>query len=127
MDCSASNGVNSNCQWQFTTASGTPVISIAPLTGPVLSPTSVKVTGSGFAPISIVTITFDGTTVASTTTDSVGSFTANFKVPPSASIGDHTVKATQESNSASQTFKVTSSLTALPLHLSQPMEQLVHR
>ena len=38
---------------------------------------------------------------------SSGGFTATFNVPLSSSLGDQTVKATQGSNSASKTFKVT--------------------
>jgi len=87
-------------------ANGTPAISIAPSSGPKLD--RVEVIGSGFSPLSIVTLTFDKVTVASVTTNSVGSFTAHFFVPLSSPIGDHTVKATQAFNSTSKTFTVTS-------------------
>ena len=56
LDCSASNGVDSNCQWQFSTSGGSPQITLSPNSGPVL--TSVDVTGTGFDPDSIVTLTF---------------------------------------------------------------------
>ena len=69
-------------------------------------------------PISTVAITFDGSTVAAVTPHTpAGFFTATFKVPPS-SIGDHTVKATEGSNSASKTFTVTSS--AVPTIVLNP-------
>ena len=63
--------------------------------------TLVTVTGNGFDPISTVAITFDGSTVATVTSTSNGGFSATFIVPLSSSNGDHTVKATQGSNSVS--------------------------
>ena len=41
------------------------------------------------------------------TSTSNGGFNATFNVPSTSSIGDHTVEASQGSNSASKTFKVT--------------------
>ena len=107
LDCVNSKGIDDNCEWNFSTSgsSANPTISINPTSGPVL--TSVTVTGNGFDPISNVVITFDGSTVAAVTSNSNGGFTATFNVPLSSSIGDHTVKASQGSNSASKTFKVT--------------------
>jgi hypothetical protein len=89
----------------------TPKITLNPTSGPV--GTSVTVTGTGFAGTSTITIKFDGvtqtTTLPTVTTDSDGSFTASFDVP-SASLGDHTVSATDEDdNTASATFTVTGS------------------
>ena len=95
--------VNGIFQHQVVTSN--PTISINPTSGPVL--TSVTVTGNGFDPISTVVITFGGSTVSTVTPTSNGGFTATFNVPLSSSIGDHTVKATQGSNSASKTFQVT--------------------
>ena len=107
LDCFASNGVDDNCEWNFSTSGSTsnPTISINPTSGTVL--TSVTVTGNGFDPISTVVITFGGSTVATVNPTSNGGFTATFNVPLSSSIGDQTVKATQGSNSASKTFTVT--------------------
>ena len=107
LDCFASRGVDDNCEWNFSTSgsSANPTISINPTSGTVL--TSVTVTGNGFDPISTVAITFGGSTVDTVTPTSSGGFTATFNVPFDSSIGDQTVKATQGSNSASKTFKVT--------------------
>ena len=111
LDCFDSNAVDSNCEWDFSTSSGSPVITISPSSGPV--GTSVDVTGTGFTPLSVVTLTFEGSFVDTATTTSTGTFIANFNVPVSigdhtvVSIGDHTVKASQGSNSASKTFTVT--------------------
>src|SRR5206468_3879696 len=77
-----------------------------------------KVTGTGFAASSTVTITFDGiaqTTSPSTiTTDATGSFTATFKIPKSTA-GPHTITAKDASGDlASKTFKVISSISLSP-------------
>ena len=63
LDCSNSKGVDENCEWNFSTSGITlnPIISLNPTSGPVA--TLVTVTGSGFAPVSTVAITFDGSTV----------------------------------------------------------------
>ena len=109
LDCFASTGVNDNCEWDFST-SGTslsPTIILNPSTGPI--GTTVTITGTGFAPVSTVVITFGGNTLGTVTTTSNGGFSATFMVPLSSSSGDHTVTATQGSNSASKTFTVTTS------------------
>ena len=118
LDCFDSKAVDDNCEWNFSTSGSTlnPTISLNPTSGTVA--TLVTVTGNGFVPISTVAITFDGSTVAAVTPSTpAGFFTATFKVPPS-SIGDHTVKATEGSNSASKTFTVTSS--AVPTIVLNP-------
>ena len=66
---------------------------------------------------STVAITFNGTDITTTpstvtTTNNNGEFFANFTVPLSSSVGFVQVVATQGSNSASETFIVTSSLIA---------------
>ena len=110
MDCSNSNDVDSSCRWQFetTATSDSADIILSPNSGSVL--TSVDVSGTGFAPLSSVTITFDDATVAATTTTSTGTFSATFNIPLSSSIGDHSVEARQGSNTAAETFEVTSLL-----------------
>ena len=62
-----SNGVDDNCEWNFSTSgsSSNPTISINPTSGPV--GTSVTVTGNGFDPISTVAITFGGSSVTTVT------------------------------------------------------------
>src|SRR5438445_214356 len=89
-------------------------ISLNPTSGP--AGTTVTVTGSLFLPDSVVTISYDGTTVTTTpgtiTTSSTGSFSAAFTVPASAA-GSHTVNAKDAaSNSASSEFTVTTSTTS---------------
>ena len=111
LDCFDSSGVDDNCEWDFSTSGSSlsTTISLNPTSGPVGS--TVTITGTGFEPDSTVTITFGGTTLGTVTTNSNGGFSATFIVPLSSSSGDHTVTATQGSNSASKTFIVTSSTT----------------
>jgi hypothetical protein len=82
-----------------------PVVTINPSSGPIA--TLVTITGNGFAPFSTVVISFEGDNRAIVTSTSNGGFNATFNVPSTSSIGDHTVEASQGSNSASKTFKVT--------------------
>ena len=82
-----------------------PVITINPTSGPPA--TLVTVTGNGFDPSSPVVISFQGDTRVTVAWTSNGGFDATFNVPSTSSIGDHIVKASQGSNSASKTFKVT--------------------
>lgn len=89
---------------QKSTSKG-PVITINPTSGPPA--TLVTVTGNGFDPLSPVVISFEGDTRGTVTSTSIVEFSAIFNVPSTSSIGDHTVEASQGSNSASKTFKVT--------------------
>ena len=82
-----------------------PVITINPTSGP--SASLVTVTGNGFDPSSPVVISFQGDTRVTVAWTSNGAFEATFNIPSTSSIGDHVVKASQGSNSASKTFKVT--------------------
>jgi hypothetical protein len=76
---------------------------------------TVSVTGTGFAASKSVDITFDTSTVASTTTNSSGSFTATTFTVPSTSRGSHTVKARDaSSNQATATFNVAASISLNP-------------
>jgi outer membrane protein assembly factor BamB len=55
---------------------------------------SVTVKGTGFLGREMVTISFDTTRVGSSFTDTLGRFTATIKVPTTAAVGLHTVRAT---------------------------------
>ena len=85
-----------------------PVITINPTSGPPA--TLVTVTGNGFNPQSPLVISFQGDTRVTVAWTSSGGFSTTFNVPSTSSIGDHIVKASQGSNSASKTFKVTDML-----------------
>ena len=94
-----------------------PQITLEPNNGSSFS--SVNVIGSGFGTGGLdITVTFDGRTVARTTTDNNGDFGAFFNVSDDAASGPHTVAATDGQNSASATFTVTSGVT-LGQHLQQ--------
>jgi hypothetical protein len=98
-----------------TTGGGSNLFSIPPLTpsitlNPVADPvgTTVLVSGSGFVGNSLVTIKYDGTQVATTTTTGTGAIPSlvEFAVPASA-LGPNTVTATDAaSNTASATYTV---------------------
>jgi hypothetical protein len=85
-----------------------PVITINPTSGPIAS--LVTVTGNGFDPSSPVVISFQGDTRVTVTWPYKGAFSTTFNVPSTSSIGDHIVEASQGSNSASKSFKVTDML-----------------
>ena len=78
-----------------------------------LSPTSatagasVMVSGTGFAPTSAVTIKLDGNMLATTISNSAGSFTATVNIPLTAAQGSHTVSATDGTSSSSATLSIT--------------------
>ena len=111
----ATQGSNSTSKTFTDTSSVAPTITLNSTSEPVGA--SVNITGAGFDPISTVAITFNGTDITTTpstvtTTNNNGEFFANFTVPLSSSVGFVQVVATQGSNSASETFIVTSNLTA---------------
>src|SRR5438445_1474394 len=108
---------SSSAQFTVTTPPPPPPsasISLNPTSGP--AGTTVTVTGSNFTANSGITISYDGTAVATTpgtiTASSSGGFSAAFTVPTSAA-GSHTVNAKDAaSNSASAQFTVTTSTTS---------------
>ena len=113
------NSMTSSKEWKFTTAAVIvpPSITLDPDSGP--AGTLVSVTGAGFDPTSTVTIDFGSTSDVTTNpsplkTTATGTFIATFNVPPLASNGDYTVKATQGSKSASKTFTVGPVITLNP-------------
>jgi hypothetical protein len=108
-------GSNSSSETFTNTSSVAPTITLNSTSEPI--GTSVNITGAGFDPSSTVAITFNGTDIITTpttvTTSNNGEFFANFTVPLSSSVGFVQVVATQGSNSASETFIVTSNLNAI--------------
>ena len=110
----ATQGSNSTSKTFTDTSSVAPTITLNSTSEPVGA--SVNITGAGFDPSSTVAITFNDTDITTTpttvTTSNNGEFFANFTVPLSSSVGFVQVVATQGSNSASETFIVTSNLTA---------------
>src|SRR5205085_1874568 len=83
-----------------------PAIALTPAFGPPTRPVSLG--GGGFLAGETVVITFDGAGVASATATSAGAIAAKFRVPASATPGEHTVRGNGESSSsiASATFTV---------------------
>ncbi len=94
------------------TVNSTPGITLAPTSG---GPgTAVDVTGSGFGASEPITVSFDGTQVASSGTTSAGTLTGlAFSVPNPAAAGAHSVvvRGTTSGLTQSATFTVTSQAT----------------
>lgn len=82
-----------------------PTMRITPITGSVGD--EVVINGTAFSANQVVTVSYDGTQVASgAATDGKGSFTASFRVPKGKG-GDHTITVTDSAASvASATFSV---------------------
>jgi len=82
-----------------------PALTLSVAAGPPT--TATKVNGAGYPASDPITVTFDTTTVATTTSSSAGTFTAPFTVPASAAPGPHTVAAFDSAGvGASATFTV---------------------
>jgi len=82
-----------------------PEITLNPSSGPVK--TTIKVTGTGFAPNSQITATYNGISKASITTNSTGWFYTQFSVRHNTPPGSYTVTATDAAGHNSQaTFTV---------------------
>lgn len=103
----ASDGTNS-ASTTFAIAAGA---TFNPSSGPI--GTSVSLSGANFGPGLTVTITYDGTQVATATADSSGAFTATFKAPASRS-GGHVVNASDGINSVALTFNIVPSASLSP-------------
>ena len=105
--CSGSVNGWSGCIATFKAAG--PSMSLSPTSGPV--GTSVTVSGSGFIASHSITITYGGSTVATTTSDSSGSIPSgvSFNVPASVA-GSNTVQASDGTNAPTAIFTVTSSI-----------------
>jgi hypothetical protein len=86
-------------------SSGNPPPNIVLIPSSGVAGSSVTVTGNGFASSSLITISYSGTFLVSTTSSSSGSLSATFVVPVSGT-GGHTVTASDGVNSATATFTV---------------------
>ena len=79
--------------------------------------TKVTIEGNGFAANKSLTVNYDDTQIATSTTDSKGSFSINFSVPKS-KYGNHTVTASDGSNTFSSKFVMESTPPAKPVLIS---------
>jgi hypothetical protein len=90
-----------------------PKITISPISGAVGD--TVTVSGNGFDGNSTVTITFDGTTMTTATTNSSGTFATTTFAVPETSRGTHTVRGQDGgANYATATFSVAQNITINP-------------
>ena len=76
----------------------------------------VQVSGGGFASAETVTVSYQGTSVGTATTNTSGAFTLNFTVPTTTSLGYTSVDASGNTSgvSASASFNVTPTVTITP-------------
>ncbi len=90
-----------------------PDIAINPTSGAV--GVTVTLTGDGFDASSTITISFDGVSQTTTTSDTYGTLTSKTFTVPAASRGSHTVRAQDTGgNYATATFTVSASITIDP-------------
>jgi sugar lactone lactonase YvrE len=79
----------------------------------LLSPSSgaandtITVSGSNYSPGSSITITFDGNPISISTADAGGSFSTSVIIPPSTTVGVHTIAADDGVNIINKLFTVT--------------------
>ncbi|MFC1968371.1 IPT/TIG domain-containing protein [Chloroflexota bacterium] len=89
--------------WAESSFTVTPVITVPP-TSVTVGP-GVSAAGAGFPAGSSISITYDGSQVATSAADSLGSFAATFTVPPSVK-GEHTVGASSGTDKTEATITV---------------------
>ena len=75
--------------------------------------TQIWINGTGFSSNSNVDLYWDSTFITTVTTDANGDFSYEYTIP-SSTAGDHTIYATDGSNSASATFTVVPEITLSP-------------
>ncbi len=88
-----------------------PAISLSPANGTVGSNVSVK--GTGFVAGGNISITYDDTNLVKVSADGSGSFSKSVVIPKSLA-GDHEIKATDPTNSASTIFTIDSTPPPVP-------------
>ena len=105
----------------FSVGSGGEISPETSATSPGHVGTEVTISGVGFTAGGTVTITYDGTQVATTTVNTDRSFSGTFNVPASSS-GGHTIIATDGTNSIQRTFIMESTPPATPVPLKPEMD-----
>lgn len=105
----------------FSVGSGGEISPETSATSPGHVGTEVTISGDGFTAGGTVTITYDGTQVATTTVNTDRSFSGTFNVPASSS-GGHTIIATDGTNSIQRTFIMESTPPATPVPLKPEMD-----
>jgi len=82
-------------------------VAVSPAQGPV--GTTVTITGTGFVANGTVTVSYDGTPVATGTILADGTFSVTFAA--SGDAGSHTISATDTTNTVTSTFTITTATT----------------
>ena len=109
----ATDASNNSASATYTVA--IPTVSLNPSSGSV--GTTVTVSGSSFLPNSALTITYDGTTVATATSTGSGAIPSGVTFTVTASVfGSHTVRVVDANgNAATATFSVVASINFTPV------------
>jgi hypothetical protein len=107
----------------FAVVAGVAISPVTSQTSPGYVGDEVTVSGTGFLASQTVTITYLSVpiTVATTTTDANGAFSATFEVPASEG-GNHTITATDGTNTITSTFTMESTPPAIPAPLLPLMD-----
>ena len=105
----------------FSVGSGGEISPETSATSPGHVGTEVTISGDGFTAGGTVTITYDGTQVATTPVNTNGSFSGTFYAPASSG-GEHTIIATDGTNSIQRTFIMESAPPATPVPLKPEMD-----
>jgi hypothetical protein len=76
----------------------------------------ISLTGNGFAPSKSITVSYDGSQIATSTSDAVGAFTVSLKAPVSKG-GNHNIVVTDGANIANYVFAMDSTPPSAPSNL----------
>lgn len=114
----AKDGSNNTAQEKFTISTNISLSTVTSEASPGYVGMQITISGTGFKPNSKVTITYtsEPVTVATTTSDANGAFSATFKVPRSKA-GGHTITASDGTNTMQATFVMESAAPATPTPL----------
>jgi hypothetical protein len=107
---------------EFSVAAGVSLGTVTTEDSPGYVGMEMTMSGTGFLPNTRVSITYatEPITVATTTTDANGGFSATFTIPPSEG-GTHTITASDGTNSLSSTFVMESAPPSIPSPLLPQM------
>jgi len=111
-DVTATDGTNTNKK-TFTIISTGVVSPVTSTDSPGKIGSELTLSGDGFAPAASITITYDGETIATATAGSDGSYSVNIVVPKS-TYGEHSIIATDGTNSLDYSFLMESNAPSAP-------------
>jgi len=121
-DVEAEDDDNNSASTEFAIASNISISPVTSQTSPGYVGMDLTISGIGFKPNTTITITYASTPVVFTTTsESDGSFSYTFQIPESEA-GEHTITATDGTNSLEVTFFMESDAPDIPQPLLPEMD-----